>query len=282
MWGLDAVGGFKPAQGGKTKILVAVDYFTKWVEAKPVMHVDEATTMKFIQDHVWCRFGLPRAMICDNGTNFVGGAMKRMLSEKGVQQWPASVSHPEGNGQAEAANKLIVYGLKHTLKAKKGKWADELNKVLWSIRTTVRGPTKETPFALCYGSEAMVPVETNIPSARVMHYDARQNEQNRLNDLDLLEERRLQAGLQMAYYKQKTKEHHDRRVNPRSFQVGDLVLRKIEATGKKRPFGKLGPNWEGPFVVAKVVREGTYRLREQDGTIVKNPWHANHLKKYYP
>jgi hypothetical protein len=128
----------------------------------------------------------------------------------------------------------------------------------------------------------MVPIETNIPSARVIHYHAQENENRRLNDLDLLEERRLQAGLQMTYYKQKTKEYHDKKVNPRSFQVGDLVLRKISSTNHPRPDGKLGPNWEGPFIVAQIVREGTYRLREQDGTVVKNPWHADHLKKYYP
>lgn len=90
--------------------------------------------------------------------------------------------------------------------------------------------------------EAMSLVETQFGSARVLRHSGQQNEINRLIDLNFLEERRLEVGMQMMNYKQKAKEHHDKRVYPRSFSVGDLVLRKIAATGKKPKEGKLGPN----------------------------------------
>lgn len=86
----------------------------------------------------------------------------------------------------------------------------------------------------------------------------------------------------MIIYKKRAKLHHDQRVNPRTFLVGDLFMRGIEAMGHKTTKGKLGPKWEGPFKVERIVREGTYLLDELDGTRIENPWHANHLKRYYP
>jgi hypothetical protein len=234
--------------------------------------------MKFVRNQIWYRYGLPRAMVSDHGSNF-GATFNQMVVERGIRHWQSAISHPEGNGQAEAANKLIVTALKKTLEGKRGKWIDELNRVLWAIRTTVRGPTGESPFSLVYGSHALAPVEMMVPSARVSHFDAEQNEANRLLDLDHLEGRRIEAGLHMANYKKKAKEHHDKRVNPRSFSVGDLVLRKAKAAGHKPR--KLEPGWEGPFVITAIIREGTYRMSWPDGTPVENPWHANNLKRYY-
>lgn len=195
MWGLDLIGGFVPAVGGTDHLVVAVDYIIKWIKARPLERIIKRKTMKFVHDYIWCRFGLPQEMVSDHGTQF-SSAFTPMCREKMVEHWQSSISHPDGNGQAEAKNKLIIIGLKRTLDDKKEKWLSELPRILWAIRTTTRGPTKETPFVLYYGSKAMIPIEVSLHSARVAHFNAQQNKENRMINLHMLEERRLQARME--------------------------------------------------------------------------------------
>ena len=96
-----------------------------------------------------------------------------------------------------------------------------------------------------------------------------------------MEERRKKAALRSAAYKQQVKKCFNRKVKPRNFQVGDLVLREVSLATKNPSEGKLGPNWEGPYVVNAQSRAGTYRLKTMAGTDLKHPWNAEHLKKYY-
>ncbi|MGV7343236.1 hypothetical protein PJI17_31555, partial [Mycobacterium kansasii] len=90
----------------------------------------------------------------------------------------------------EAVNKVIKDHLKTKLKKAKGKWAEELPFVLWAYRTTAQSSTGETPFSLSYGSEAMVPVEIGLPTARVRNYREDRNSEQIAANLDLLEEMR--------------------------------------------------------------------------------------------
>ena len=101
------VGKLKKAPSGFEYLLVAVDKFTKWVEAKPVRKADGATALKFVRDLV-TRFGLPHSIITDNGTNFAQGELKEYCHETGIRLDLASVAHPQSNGQVERANGLIL------------------------------------------------------------------------------------------------------------------------------------------------------------------------------
>ena len=84
----------KSSPGGCEYLLVAIDKFTKWIEARPVRKADGATALKFVRDLV-VRFGLPHSIITDNGTNFAHGDLKEYCDEKGVRLDLASVSHPQ-------------------------------------------------------------------------------------------------------------------------------------------------------------------------------------------
>lgn len=166
--------------------------------------------------------------------------------------------------------------MKLRLEGRKGRWAEKLSKVLWSYRTTVRNSTGETPFALAFGSEAVVPVEVGLPSARIEVFDApSNNEELRLN-LDLLEEKREASNLALAEYQQWMKRHYDSRVKPRRFKTGDLVLQKVI---QKR--GALEPTWEGPYRIGGEKRPETYILADLEGKQLHYPWHAQHLRVYY-
>lgn len=160
VWGINMVGNLKTAPGGYTHLLVVVDKFTKWVEAKPIKKCDGKTATKFLRELIY-RYGYPHNIITDNDTNFANGEMADFCEENGIRLDLASVAHPESIGQAERANKSILLGIKPRLEVPlergAGCWAEELPYVLWGIRTTPNRSTGYTPFFLVYGAEAVMP-----------------------------------------------------------------------------------------------------------------------------
>ncbi|XP_020985456.1 uncharacterized protein LOC110274721 [Arachis duranensis] len=104
----------------------------------------------------------------DNGTQFTDSTFRSLVASMKIKHQFTSVEHPQSNGQAEAANKVILAGLKKRLQEAKGAWAEELPQVLWAYRTTPQSATGETPFRLVYGVEAMIPIEINEQSPRAI------------------------------------------------------------------------------------------------------------------
>jgi hypothetical protein len=144
-----------------------------------------------------------------------------------------------------------------------------------------KNPYGDTPFGLAFGSEAVIPVETELTSLRVQKYDPELNDEGLKLSLDLLEERRDQAETVMASYRQKAAQYFNRRVKPRKFKIGDWVLRKVTLATKEHTDGKLAPNWEGPYRVVECNRPGAYHLETVEGRRLPHPWNAEHLKRYF-
>ena len=99
--------------------------------------------------------------------------------------------------------------------------------------------------------------------------------------LDLVEERRENAMMQLAYYQHKLKQDYDMNVKLRPFAPGDLVLRKVLGNTKNPAWRKLGPNWEGPNRITSVAGIDAYYLEDLDEKTVLHPWNVNNLKRYY-
>ena len=135
-----------------------------------------------------------------------------------------------------------------------------LPKVLWAYRTTCKSATRETPFALAFSTEAITLVEVGLESHKVKFANAERNEETLRLNLDLLEEKREQALKHAEDYQRKTTRYYDRKVEPNSFKPGDLVLKKLLTARKDPTHGKLGPNWEGPCIVSRVIRPSNYEL----------------------
>ncbi|KAL2251820.1 UNVERIFIED_CONTAM: Gag-Pol polyprotein [Sesamum indicum] len=237
-WGIDILGPFPLARAQKKFVIVVVEYFSKWVEAEAVSKITEREAINFIWKNIVCRFGIPRVLISDNGTQFQGRQITSWLQELKIQQNFTAVGHPQANGQTEVTNRTILQHLKARLSSKKD-WSNELPGVLWAYRTTPRSSTGETPFSLVYGSETVILAEIGEESQRIMGFD-----------LDMLEERRDAARVKMLHHKSLMLRGHNKNLRPRSLQVGDLVLRRVEVS---KHVGKLDPNWEGPF---KVIDRG--------------------------
>jgi hypothetical protein len=151
--------------------------------------------------------------------------------------------------------------------------------VVWSLRTTPSRATGFSPFFLVYGDEAILPMNLEYGSSRTKAYDDQSNQTNREDSLDQLEEARDMALLHSARYQQSLRRYHARRVRPRGFQVGDLVLwLRQDARGSH----KLTPPWEGPFIIAKVLKPGTYKLANDQGEVYSNAQNIQQLRHFFP
>ncbi len=240
-WGIDILGPFPLATGQRKFLVVSIDYFTKWVEPEPLARITEQKMRNFVWKSLICRFGLPRILISDNGRQFDNLCFREFCSELGIDHRFTSVAHPQTNGETEVTNRTILQGLKARLDQSKGQWVEDLYNVLWAYRTTFRIPTGETPFNLTYGTEAVIPLEIGLPSPRVEHYDASSSSSQLRNNLDLIEETREAARVRMAKYQQRTAQYYNAKVKVKTFKVGDLVLRRAEASQPTEQ-GKLAPN----------------------------------------
>jgi transposase InsO family protein len=161
------LGPFKKEKGGFMHIFVAVDKFTKWVEAKPAASITTTKAVEFVKEIMY-RFGIPNTIITNNGTQFTMREFKDFCVDSGIKVNYASVSHPQSNGQVERSNGMILQGLKprifDRLKQYAGRWVKELPSVLWALRTTSSHATGHKPFYLVYGSEARLPTEVEHKS----------------------------------------------------------------------------------------------------------------------
>ena len=163
---MDIVGPLPTAPAQKKFLLVATDYFSKWVEAEPYASIKDKDVTKFIWKNIICRFGIPQTIIADNGPQFDSIAFRNFCSELNIRNSYSTPRYPQSNGQAEATNKTLINALKKMLEQAKGKWVEELLGVLWAYRTTPGRPTGNTPFALAYGMDAIIPTEIGLPTIR--------------------------------------------------------------------------------------------------------------------
>jgi hypothetical protein len=158
--------------------------------------------------------------------------------------------------------------------SKGGKWIKELPNALWGLRTQTSKPTGQSPYFLVYGSEAILLADVMWDSPAVEQYDEGISEDSRRVDIDGLEEARCAALVQSARYLEGIRRYHDRNIKERSFNVGDLVLRRIQ---NMEGLHKLSSPWEGPFTVAKVIGPGSYCLQMLEGENVNNSWNIDQL-----
>ncbi|KMT08060.1 hypothetical protein BVRB_6g144140 [Beta vulgaris subsp. vulgaris] len=148
----------KKLAGQKKFVIVAVDYFTKWVEAEAMRGITTNDVKGFVWKNLSTRFGMPQSIVFDNGPQFETPKLRQWLADQGIKAHFAAVAHPLANGQVESFNKTPSAGIKKKLDNARGLWFEELQLVLWSIRTTTKNSTGETPFMLVYGSEVVLPI----------------------------------------------------------------------------------------------------------------------------
>nr|KYP48306.1 Transposon Ty3-I Gag-Pol polyprotein [Cajanus cajan] len=237
-WGMDILGLFPHAKGQLKFLLVAIDYFTKWIKACPLAKITTENVQRFSWRSIVCRFRIPHTLVTDNGRQFIAQGFEDFLHELGIKHLPTSVEHPQTNGQAEAANKVILRELKKRLGNAKRQWADELPSIFWAYHCT--------------------PVEVGETSHRRQVFNSEQNARELAADLDLVDELRDEAQIHEEVYKLRASRTYNTRVRPRPFRVGDLVWQLLGEAQKDTSDGKLAPTWGGPFRVTKDLENGAY------------------------
>jgi transposase InsO family protein len=282
VWGLDLVGPLQKAPGGFSHLLVTIDKFSKWIEVRPLTSIRSEQAVAFFTNIIH-RFGVLNSIITDNGTQFTGKKFLDFCEDHHIYVDWAAIAHPMTNGQVERANGMLLQGLKpriyNDLNKFGKRWMKELPSVVWSLRTTPSRAMGFSLFFLVYGAKAILPTDLEYGSPRTRAYDDQSNQTSREDSLDQLDEARDMALLHSARYQQSLRCYHARGIRPRDFQVGDLVLRlRQDARGRH----KLTPPWEGPFIIAKILKPGTYKLANDQGEVYNNAWNIQQLRRFYP
>jgi len=194
MWGIDMIGRIEPKASNRHRfILVAIDYFTKWVEAASYANVTKQVVVKFFKNQIICRYGVPSRIITDNGTNLNNKMMRELCDDLKIEHHNSSPYRPHMNGDVEAGNKNIKKIVQKMVVTYKY-WHEMLPFALHGYRTSVRTSTGVTPFSLVYGMEAVLPVEVEIPSMRVVmeaELSEAEGVQSWYDQLNLIEEKRM-------------------------------------------------------------------------------------------
>ncbi|GJX57247.1 reverse transcriptase domain-containing protein [Tanacetum coccineum] len=243
-WGINIAGPFPEGPGKVKFLIVAMEYFTKWIEAKAVSTITRNQVKAFVWDNIVCRFDLPEEIVSDNGKEFSDNPFKDWCEKLNITQCFASVKHSQSNRLMERANQSLGDGIKARLGKGNKNWIEELPHVLWA------------------------------------HLDVVHNDEEIRLYLDLLEERCERAAIREANAKLQMTKYYNARVRGVTFRPGDFVYRSNDASHAVAR-GKLGPKWEGPYEVTEALRDGAYRLRSMDGSVFLRTWNIANLKKCY-
>nr|XP_009780645.1 PREDICTED: uncharacterized protein K02A2.6-like [Nicotiana sylvestris] len=226
-WGMDVIGPIEPkASNGHIFILVAIDYFTKWVEAITLKAVTKKAIVDFVHSNIICRFGIPKIIITDNAANLNSHLMKEVCEQFKINHRTSTPYRSKANGVVEAANKNIKKILRKMVQGYR-QWHEKLPFALLGYQTIVRTSVGATPYLLVYGIEAVIPAEVKIASLRII----------------------VEAG--------------------------------IEDTNWEEAKGKFAPNWQGPYLIKKVLSKGALHLADIEGKVTDISVIAYAVKIYY-
>ena len=268
--GIDFVGPLPKTPTGNKYIIVAIDYFTKWPEARAVEEATAKKVSKFIMEEIICRHGCPKKILSDRGSHFNNEMIRELTRKFDIKHYFSTPYHPQTNGLVERFNKTLCEAL-----AKVGNneqdWDTKIAPVLFAYRTKKQESSKIKPFYLMYGREERLIMDKEKEISIIERI------QNLVESLPKIRNKTRQ---EIEKSQEKQKRYHDKRVRIKeSFEIGERVL-YYKAAMEKQWSGKLEEKWKGPYYIHEVLLNGSYKIKELDGRILKTPVNGELLKKY--
>ncbi|XP_059658862.1 uncharacterized protein LOC132305204 [Cornus florida] len=194
--------------------------------------------------------------------------------------------YAQGNGQAEASNKVVIEIIEKMIKDKPRRWHEALSEVLWAYRNSKRTTIGTTPYRLTFGHDTVLPMELNVKSTKValqhnlILADYNEAMLAELEDLDKVQKLALDH---LMVHKAKVMRAYNKMVKFKSFAEDDMVWQTVLPPGKvDKVYGKWSPTWKGPYLIHQVLHGGAYKLKNLDVEVHERPINGRYLKKYKP
>ena len=271
---MDIMGPLPITLSNKRYIVVAIDHFTKWIEARALETADAQSIVKFTHDDIICHHGSPNVITTDRGSEFNNDLFRNFLDEYEIRHHMTTAYHPQGNGQVERSNRTIK-DLLAKITPKGGDWSHYLSSAIFATRVAQQASTRFSPADLLHGYKFRLPFDN-----RDYGVTEKDPEIYAQEDLSRLQEIRTKAGDFIKRAQDRQKRGHDNKTHLiEPLKIGDPVLlyrNIVEASWS----AKLQPKWEGPYLVQS-IKGTTYRLRTKQGTILDKTFHRNRLRLYH-
>jgi len=254
---VDIMGPLPETDSGSKYVLVAVDYFTRWVEAYGIPNQEATTVARKLVDEMFCRFSPPEQLHSDQGRQFESELVKEVCKLLGVKKTRTTPYHPQGNGMVERFNRTLLDMLSTTVGNHPASWEQNIRKVCLAYNSSVHSSTGYSPFFLMFGRQVKLPVDLMYGTGEVAEVPVPAYVQ------------RLKEALREAYAlvrdrcdteHRRQKALYDEKVHGKPFERGDLVWLHSPAVprGQSR---KLHRPWKGPFKVEERLGDSTYKIK---------------------
>uniref|UniRef100_A0A2N9F261 Integrase catalytic domain-containing protein n=1 Tax=Fagus sylvatica TaxID=28930 RepID=A0A2N9F261_FAGSY len=239
--------------------------FSAWgMDACSFKNVTQVAVTRFVKNNIICRYGMPEMLITDNASNLNNRMMDQLCQQFKIQHHNSAPYRPKMNGAVEAANKNV-------------------KKILSKMTETYKDWHEHLPYAFVCLPEPVLPVEVEIPSLRILsqtQLEEAEWAQARYEQLNFIDEKRLAALCHGQLYQRRIERAYNKKARPRTFQPGDLVLKKRNMA-LSDPRGKFAPSYEGPYVVKKAFSGGAIILADMDGEEFRSPINSDSVIKYH-
>ena len=270
MVGIDFVGPLPITEKGNKYIIVAMDYFTKWPEAKAVKEATAKEVSTFILEEIICRHGCPKRILSDRGSHFNNEMIKELMGKFKIKHGFSTPYHPKTNGLVERFNKTLKESL---AKLKEDEnWDKMIAPTLFAYRSKIQESVKIEPFYLVYGRKPVLPMDREEKKISLIE---------RIWEIvEKIPKIRYQAKEEIEKSQRRQKEYHDKRYKRKEeFEIGDKVL-YYNAAKEKQWTGKLEEKWKGPYYIHQIMLNGSYKIKETNGNVLKTPVNGELLKEY--